>query len=158
MASAVLYSNPQGPVRTRLNQEMQSIPLNQPLTFNHLGAMRYLGQFVMEVKRLSPILPAVFGQVKMDFEVNGVRVPAGWRVLWAVYSTNIFRQSFKDRRRFDPDRFSTPPQNPFVYVPQGGGPATGHRCGGLEYSTLLLEVFLITLLRRNISRLKNPDP
>jgi fatty-acid peroxygenase len=78
-------------------------------------------------------------------------------VLWAVRSTNIFRDSFTDRMQFNPGRFAAPPANPFAFVPQGGGPPTGHRCAGFDYSTLLLEIFTIVLIRDYTSRLTNPD-
>lgn len=48
-------------------------------------------------------------------------------------------------------------QNTLRYAPQGGGPATGHRCAALDYSTLLMEVFTLTLVRHSW-RLKDVNP
>jgi cytochrome P450 len=158
MASVVLFSRARNAVRPQLVQEIQSIPKDRMLSLGDLEKLRHVGEFVMEVKRLCPIIPAVFGKAKKDFEIYGVTVPAGWLVLWAVRSTNIFRDSFPHRMQFDPNRFDVPPKNPFAFVPQGGGPVTGHRCGGLDYSTLLMQIFTIVLMRDYIVQVKNPDP
>lgn len=158
MASAILFSNVPNPARTALIDEVKSVVRGSSLTVEELGKLRHTGEFVMEVKRLAPIIPAVFGKARKDFEIHGVRVPAGWLVLWAVRSTNIFRDSFVDRMQFNPGRFAVPPTNPFVFVPQGGGVPTGHRCAGLDYSGLLLQIFTIVLLRDYAVRLSDPDP
>jgi fatty-acid peroxygenase len=34
-----------------------------------------------------------------------------------------------------------------AFIPQGAPPATGHRCLGLDYSTVLLLVFMSRLIR-----------
>src|SRR5262249_50400504 len=157
MVCAISYANAHSVVREQILEEIKSVPRGTTVSLEQLGKLRYLGQFVMEVKRLCPIIPAVFGRAKKDFEVYGVTVPAGWLVLWAVRSTNIFRDSFADRMRFDPGRFDAPPENPLAFVPQGGGPPTGHRCAGLDYSTSLLEIFTIALLRDYVIHLSKPD-
>jgi len=156
MASAVLFSNAHRRVSQLLAEEIKSVPRGKTLTVDDLGKLRYLGQFVMEVKRLCPIIPAVFAKAKKDFEIHGVTVPAGWLVFWAVRSTNVYRDSFPDRLQFNPGRFATPPVNPFVFVPQGGGPETGHRCAGFDYSAMLLEIFTIVLIRDYVANLSNP--
>ncbi len=59
---------------------------------------------------------------------------------------------YADPEKFDPDRFAAPrseqDRHPHAFVPNGAGDAhTGHKCAGYEYAPLLLNVFLVELLR-----------
>jgi cytochrome P450 len=58
---------------------------------------------------------------------------------------------YSEPARFDPDRFSSERaedrRHEHAYVPQGAGPATGHRCPGLDFASSLMSVFTIVLLR-----------
>jgi cytochrome P450 len=114
-------------------------------------SMPYLMQVVNEVKRLCPIVPAVFGKSKEAFVFDGVTIPAGWMVLFALRPSHVAQSVFSDPERFDPDRFSPEraedKRHEHAFVPQGAGPATGHRCPGLDYATYFMEVFAIVLLR-----------
>lgn len=115
------------------------------------GFTPYLLQVVNEVKRLCPIIPAVFGKAREPFTFDGVTVPAGWMVMWAVEPSHVAHGVYTDPRRFDPDRFSPEraedQRHEHAFAPQGAGPVTGHRCPGLDFATLLMSVFAIVLLR-----------
>jgi cytochrome P450 len=126
-------------VRARLQSE--------PLTIES----HYLGQFVSEVKRLTPIVPVVFGKSRREFEFDGVAVPAGWMVLWAVNPSHVAHGVYDDAQRFDPDRFSPARaeerRHEHAFAPQGAGPITGHRCPGLDFATVFMAIFTVVLLR-----------
>ena len=113
--------------------------------------MPYLLEVVNEVKRLCPIVPAVFGKARRAFEFDGVSVPAGWMVMWALRPSHVAHGVYTDPERFDPDRFSPESaedkRHEHAFVPQGAGPASGHRCPGLDFATLFMEVFAVVLLR-----------
>jgi fatty-acid peroxygenase len=72
-------------------------------------------------------------------------------VMWDVLGTNLDPATYSEAERFDPDRFAPGRDehrlHPHAYVPQGGGPPTGHRCAGVDYSTVLMSVFLVALMR-----------
>ena len=111
-------------------------------------AMPYLLQVVNEVKRLCPIVPAVFGNTQgRRFELDGVTVPAGWMVMWAVTPSHIAHGVYSDATRFDPDRFSpSAPRTNATSTPscrRAPGPVTGHRCPGLDFATFFMEVFAV---------------
>ncbi|HKR63326.1 MAG TPA: cytochrome P450 [Thermoanaerobaculia bacterium] len=114
-------------------------------------SMPYLMQVVNEVKRLTPIIPAVFGKSKETFAMDGVTIPAGWMVMWALRPSHVEQGVYSDPQRFDPDRFSPEraedKRHEHAFVPQGAGPATGHRCPGLDFATYFMAVFAIALLR-----------
>jgi cytochrome P450 len=138
-------------VRARLTEEIRSKSPSGPITLETLMTMPYLLQVVNEVKRLCPIIPAVFGKTKEGFEVDGIAVPAGWMVMWAVTPSHVAHGVYDDPQRFDPDRFSPEraevKRHEHAFAPQGAGPAMGHRCPGLDYATYFMEVFAIVLLR-----------
>jgi cytochrome P450 len=141
-------------VRERLAEEIAAkAPDGDGLTLEKLMSMPYLLQVVNEVKRLCPIIPAVFGKSKESFQLDGVTIPAGWLVMWALRPSHVGQSVYSDAERFDPDRFSPEraedKRHEHAFVPHGAGPAMGHRCPGLDYATYFMAVFAIVLLRRH---------
>jgi retinoid hydroxylase len=147
-------------VRARLEAELAGLPEDREsagagtgagLTHETLAGAPYLLQVVMEVKRLCPILPVVFGKARQSFEFKGRTVPAGWMVLWALRASHVTAEIYPDPERFDPERFAPARgehlRHPYAFVPQGAGPAHGHRCPGTDLATTLMQVFTILLLR-----------
>ena len=90
-----------------------------------------LEPFVQEVRRLYPFFPAVAARVKSTFEWQGYRFPKGHRVLLDLYGTNTDRRSWDAPVEFRPERFRGRAENPYDFIPQGGGNHyTNHRCPG----------------------------
>jgi retinoid hydroxylase len=106
-------------------------------------------QFVNEVKRVTPIVPVVFGKTQKPFEFDGVAVPEGWMVMWAVTPSHTTHGVYSDPARFDPERFARGEErrHEHAFAPQGAGPVTGHRCPGLDFATYFMALFTIELLR-----------
>ncbi len=137
-------------VRIRLTTEIREKSPAGAISVESLMSMPYLLQVVNEVKRICPIVAAVFGRSK-GFSIDGMTVPAGWMVMWAVTPSHNARGLYSDPASFDPDRFSPEraeeKRHEHAFAPQGAGAATGHRCPGLDYATFFMEVFAIVLLR-----------
>jgi cytochrome P450 len=138
-------------VRARLESEISSKAAGGSLSLETLMGMPYLMQVVNEVKRICPIIPAVFGKAKRSFQFDCVTVPAGWMVMWALTPSHVGQSMYSSPRQFDPDRFSPEraedKRHEHAFAPQGAGPATGHRCPGLDFATYFMEAFAIVLLR-----------
>ena len=138
-------------VRTKLAAEIAAKAPSGALTLETLMTMPYLLQVVNEVKRLCPIIPAVFGKAKQQFQFDGVTIPAGWSIFWAVTPSHTSHGVYSNPERFDPDRFSPEraedKRHEHAFAPQGAGPASGHRCPGLDFATYFMEVFAVVLLR-----------
>jgi cytochrome P450 len=136
-------------VRAKLAAEVAASP--RQITLESLMGMPYLLQVVNEVKRLCPIIPAVFGIAKTPFELDGVAVPAGWMLMWSITPSHVAHGVYDDPETFDPDRLSPAraedQRHEHAFVPQGAGPVTGHRCPGLDYATSVREVCAVVLLR-----------
>jgi cytochrome P450 len=143
LASMVRQLTEHPDVRTKLREEI--------VAAESFRSMPYLRQVVDEVKRLCPIVPAVFGKTKVPFTFDGVTVPAGWMVMWAITPSHVGHGVYSDPQRFDPDRFSPErgeeKRHEHAFAPQGAGPVTGHRCPGLDFASCIMSVFAVALLR-----------
>ncbi|HEX8602984.1 MAG TPA: cytochrome P450 [Pseudoduganella sp.] len=98
----------------------------------------YADWFAQEVRRYYPFFPAAVARVRHDFEWQGYRFTAGRRVMLDLHGINHDPRGWQSPARFQPERFATWQENPYTFVPQGGGNAvTGHRCPG-EWITVEL--------------------
>jgi cytochrome P450 len=135
----------------RVFEEIRRVAPTGPLTPAQLRQAPALLQTVMEAKRVTRNVPVSFGKAKKAFEFRGYTVPAGWFVFLAVGENNRQASVFADPERFDPARFAEGraehESHPHAFVPQGPGPQLGHKCAGLEFSTLFMQVFIALLVR-----------
>lgn len=113
-----------------------------------------VNRFVFEVKRTGLIIPmTAIGVARRDFVVGGHTIPRGWLVTWTTNASHNEANvsPYTRPREFDPARFSAERHEnaaPHTFAPQGPGEAlTSHRCAGVEYSTLILQIFFVELLR-----------
>jgi len=150
-AGIVLTLDKHKDVAESLRAEIAQACPSGAFTHQHLANMPQLLQFVKEVKRLTPILPFIFAKAKQSFIVDGHHVPKDWMVLWALRETNMWPASFREPTKFDPARFGGDRKEDMAslhaFVPQGVGPETGHRCPGLDYATLFMQLFTAHLVR-----------
>lgn len=121
-------------------------------TGRQLAEVPGLDAFVREVERTALTIPFTsFGVAKRDFVVDGHTVPKGWLVTWGTTSSHTVARvsGYTDPARFEPARFERGEgAGPHAFAPQGPDEAlTSHRCGGVELSTLALQLFFAELLR-----------
>lgn len=96
----------------------------------------YAEWFSQEVRRFYPFTPFVGAKVRNDFEWNGYLFPGKTLLLLDVYGTNHDPRNWEHPDEFWPERFRNWRENPFDFVPQGGGDHyKGHRCAG-EWITI----------------------
>ncbi|WP_375438080.1 cytochrome P450 [uncultured Hymenobacter sp.] len=96
----------------------------------------YAELFVQEVRRYFPFTPFVGAIVRENFTWHDFEFPKGTMVLLDVYGTNRDARWWQDPEVFWPDRFRRWQDNPYDFIPQGGGDfLTGHRCAG-EWITI----------------------
>jgi len=110
-------------------------------------SLPYLHKVTMEARRFYPTMAGMFGQAKKDFTVHGCDIKQGWYVAGCFYATNHCELDWNEPETFNPDRFDTEPKGPIAlsYVPQGGAP--NHRCVGEYFTTLLMKLVAVHLLR-----------
>jgi fatty-acid peroxygenase len=94
--------------------------------------------FAQEVRRCAPFVPVLAGKVRRPVTHQGVRLGRGDRVVLDVWGTDQWAPYWGDPAVFRPERFLAGEPGPFDFVPQGGGPRTGHRCPGEPLTLMLL--------------------
>jgi fatty-acid peroxygenase len=99
------------------------------------GGDEYAELFVQEVRRHCPFFPAVAARVRNDFEWRGYHFPKDTRVIFGLHATNHDPKLWDSPDEFRPERFRNWNNDPFTFVPQGGGDRDlGHRCPGDRFS------------------------
>jgi cytochrome P450 len=147
-AATVVYLTQHPEVRERV--AAAAATLSDAPTAADLAASAYLMQVVNEVRRLTPIVPIVFGKARRPFAVDGFVVPAGWGVAAAVWANDREAATFAEPERFDPDRFGARAEqnaHAYAYTPQGAGPPDGHRCPGFDLTAIFMALFTARLVR-----------
>jgi len=125
----------------------------------HDTGWRYLDGLIAESLRLHPPVALLPRVVVEPFTYQGLRVPAGNRVLISPYVTHRMAHIWPDPDRSDPHRWD--PDHPghrrpgrHEYLPFGGGP---HRCLGANFALVELSVLVEQLLHRTELRLDSVD-
>lgn len=104
------------------------------------GGDEYREWFAQEVRRHYPFFPAVAARVRQDFEWHGYRFPQGMRVILGLYATNHDPDLWDAPDEFRPERFRGWNDDPFSFIPQGGGDRErNHRCPGDRVSVELIK-------------------
>jgi cytochrome P450 len=137
-------------LRDRLRKEMGATLGERPPTVEDLRAMKLLSEFVLEVKRSTPVVPGMFGKAKADIHLGGYRIPRGWMLMFGLRESLVDANTFVEPERFDPARFAEGRReqdgHEHALVPHGPGkPAVSHHCAGTDYATQLTKIFAITL-------------
>ncbi|MEX0881112.1 MAG: cytochrome P450 [Thermoanaerobaculia bacterium] len=138
-------------IRERLIGDIRTHCAEGSVTLETLARMHELQRISMEIRRLAPVVFVFFGKARETFEFEGYTVPKGWAVLWGHRSSHIRPEIYAEPEEFDPSRFSPGraehQRHEHAFVPNGAGPATGHKCAGFEFAPAFLQVFLIELYR-----------
>lgn len=151
-AAAVIQLSRHPEVLARVREEIQINASSGPLTAKMLASLPYTRMVIMEIKRLCPVLPAVFAKARAHFEFEGFKVPAGWMVLWAWWANNRDASVYAEAERFNPERFAPGREehkrHEHAFTPHGpGAPLTSHTCPGADYASVFMTSFLILILR-----------
>jgi cytochrome P450 len=151
LVGLVLHLGRNDDVRGKSRKEVLAVTPKGAFDPSALRKLEYVTRVVNEVKRLTPILPAIFAKAKRDFVFEGKTVPAGWMVLWALRSTNVDASTYTHAESFDPDRFSPEraehEKHPHAFAPHGPGGELTHRCPGADYATIAMQIFTASMLR-----------
>lgn len=111
----------------------------------------YMEMFVQEVRRFYPFAPFVGARVRKDFMWRQCHFKKGMLVIFDIYGTNHDSKIWRHPDEFKPERFRNWKENPFAFVPQGGGDTSkGHRCPG-EGVTIAIMKTSFEYLLNNVS-------
>lgn len=125
----------------RLAAEVDSRLAGRTPDAKDLDGLAFCGRFLDEALRLYPTGWAFSRRAVEDDEIAGFPIPAGSIVILSPWVTHRRPDLWRDPRRFDPDRFLSPPP-PFAYFPFGGGP---RNCIGASLAKLGSRLILAQL-------------
>jgi cytochrome P450 len=139
-------------LRARLRAEIDEHIGAGAVTVEALHTMPLLEHVTMEMKRRAPFVAVSFGKAKREFTLGGKTVPAGWMVMLCNFAGGNDPDLYERPERFDPDRYADGRaehlKHPTGFFPQGvGEPLKGHKCAGVDFSTLLMKAFMVRLVR-----------
>ncbi|MBQ1116497.1 cytochrome P450 [Streptomyces anulatus] len=103
--------------------------------------------FAQEVRRFYPFAPFVGGLAAERLEWAGQTITPGTMVLLDLYGLDHDADLWPEPYRFDPSRFLAGAAPADALVPQGGGPADGHRCPGEDVTVAVLATMARFLAR-----------
>jgi cytochrome P450 len=139
-------------VRRKAAEEVAKVTPSGPLALEKVHELAYTKLVLMEVKRVSPVVPGMFATAKEDIALYDHVIPKGWMILFGLYQTHLASDVYPDPLHFEPARFAAPREEQkrhrHAFCPHGpGAPKTSHHCAGTDYATELAMVFTTLLLR-----------
>ena len=140
-------------LQEKCRQEAQGcLDENKELSYENLGKLLYLTQFIKESMRLNPPVPYTQRSTTQPMVLDGYNLPKGSLLTVAKIGLHRHPEIWEEPLRFDPDRFSTEnsaKRHPYAFVPFSAGP---RNCIG---QTLAMDemktVIALILLRFQIS-------
>jgi cytochrome P450 len=103
----------------------------------------YMTAVVNETLRVRPVVPLVGRLLTQELQVGGYALPAGTRVMPAIYLTNRSPRVYDEPAEFRPERFLDSAPETFSWIPFGGGI---RRCIGASFALLEMKLILSTVL------------
>lgn len=124
------------------------IPIDAPLTYNHVTKLVYIEQVLLETMRLCPIAPYIFRLCQTDIQISDCTIPRGTTVVVSVYTmhrnTDIWGPRPDD---FNPDHFhpdAMRKRNPNAFASFSLGP---RNCIGMQYAKISMKIMVAMMLR-----------
>lgn len=112
------------------------------------GNKYYLLMFAQEVRRFYPFGPFLGAKVRNPFKWHDYLFKKDDLVFLDIFGTNHDQKIWDRPNEFKPERFAGRKDNPFDFIPQGGGDANmGTRCPGEELTIELLKISIDFLVR-----------
>jgi cytochrome P450 len=143
--SNVLYHLSQHPQVAERARAEQATFADPRFTLESIRSMTYLDAVIKESMRLIPPIGGSFRVMTQAAELDGYRIPAGWRIAVGPRSVHFDARYYPEPQQFNPDRWLADEQRPpFSYIPFGGGPRA---CIGQHFAQLEMHVLLAMLLR-----------
>ncbi len=118
------------------------------------GEHDYLDAVIAEVLRLRPAFPFTGRKVLNDFDLDGLRVPAGAMVVISIMAVHERPDLYPDPLEFRPERFLDSRTGTYTWLPFGGGV---HRCLGAAVAQFESRGLIRTLLQNRSVQAAAPD-
>lgn len=148
VAWALLMVASHRPTKLRIQEELDRVIGEGPLSPQMISRLTFTKQVVQETLRLYPSAPVLARQIKNPITVCGHRLRKNRIALIPIFAIHRHTKWWSDPDRFDPDRF-TPEnigkQHRFAYLPFGAGPRI---CIGGTFAMLESIAILAAILHK----------
>jgi cytochrome P450 len=114
----------------------------------------HLDAYVKEVLRTRPVLSITARKTLTPYTIGAHTIPPGVYVAPCLYLAHRRREAFAEPTRFRPERFIDSSQQPFTFLPFGGGT---RRCVGAAFATLEMREVLRAVTQRFVIRPTRPQ-
>jgi cytochrome P450 len=134
-------------IEERVVQEIGAVTQGAALREEHVEALSYTRQVVLEAMRLYPPAPVVVRTATRDVSLGAEMIRAGSPTYIPIYAIQRHRRLWDEPDTFDPDRFApeaVKARHRYAYLPFGAGPRI---CIGMSFALSEAVVILATLLR-----------
>jgi cytochrome P450 len=142
----LLSRNPQ--VREKLLDEIRTVLRGRSASVDDLARMPYTDCVLSESMRLYPPAWMQMRFVAEEFELDGVKLPAGTLLMLSQWVIHRLPEIWEDAEVFRPERWEPAYEQNVpagAYFPFGGGP---RNCIGMPFAQLEARLILTTLLQR----------
>jgi cytochrome P450 len=133
----------------RLRDESRALG-KDAIDHDDLDALASMDLVFRETLRLNAPVGALARRAIADTELDGRYIPAGTKLMLAVYATQRMEPWWRDPDTFDPERFSEgrreDSSHRYAWTPFGGGV---HKCIGMHFGGMEVKAILHQLLLRN---------
>ncbi|XP_039293183.1 LOW QUALITY PROTEIN: cytochrome P450 9e2 [Nilaparvata lugens] len=133
------------PVQQRMQEEIDSVLMDQELSFSAVNSMTYLNQVVLEVFRKHPPIALLNRLCVQDYKIPDTDhvIRKGDEIILPVSSIHNDPENFPNPEVFDPDRFLYPDSiRKGTYLPFGMGPRF---CIAMRFAILSVKVLLVKI-------------
>lgn len=131
-----------------VDRVFEGLPLDAPVTPEHLLKLTYVEQVIRETLRLFPAAPYMLRFCKADTPISKCTIPRGAIVIVSLYTMHRNKEIWgEDADEFNPDHFSAEQmskRNPSAFAPFSLGP---RNCIGMRYAYISMKIMLATLMR-----------
>lgn len=130
----------------RLRAESQALGTAH-IGFDDLERLPSMDLAFKETLRMNAPVGMVARQAVIDTEIDGCHIPAGTRLMLALYPTMRMEPWWNDPDTFDPERFADDRRedqsHKYAWTPFGG---TAHKCIGMHFGSIEVKAILHQLL------------
>jgi sterol 14-demethylase len=134
-----------GEVAKVRSEQRELVDPGRPLQLGQIHRLETLDRALRETERLHPITTGMVRRATESFEYAGYRIPKRAIVLADPRLSHRRPEVFPEPGRYHPDRFIGNPQAKKALIAFSGGT---HRCLGVRFAYLEMQVILTRLLER----------
>lgn len=138
-----------------LAEQREVMPGGGQADMKTLRQLACLSRALHETQRLHPAALGMIRSVTADTQLGGYLLPRGSRVMLSTTVTHRLPGLYEDPDDFLPDRYLENPKAVHQLIGFGGGM---HRCLGMHFAHLEMQVLITRLLQEFDLELIDPDP